>query len=379
MKVDPFATATTDANHVPKVVEQNNEGAAGSGGDEAAKLAAEEAAKSAITGKSADEIKPITADSIFGEEFKDKSFDDVKVEFQTRGEKLSKAESELAEARSKKPAYFDTEVAEWDAWLANGGVKDHGLFSKIKSLDSNTLDDIDAIITKQVIENPAFKGMEDRLKKEIVDKYQLEITEENKLTEEDIRFNRAKITSDAHKAKEFLGGLKSKLQVQQVDPESATKMAQKNKEAWAPIIDKVAAELKTIPIKIPKRDEEGKIKKDEKGNDILETYAEFQVPEHLQAEYKSLFQSKAETFGGTDEKSEGQLRSVMINKFCIEKLPYIVSHALQHQQTELQKEYDKKYGGKGVKEPGGNPNQSGATSSKEKMNEFTKTINASPN
>lgn len=364
----PFTQASTDENHIPKHLQSPE-----NTGKTPEQIAAEEAAKAASAAANTDENTP---EKIFGEEYKEKKWEDVKTDFHSSRQKLADYETKMKELSEKQPEFADPVVAEYNAWIKNGGDKDFAVFSAIRSLDGNTLDEIDAIVTQRVIENPKFKGLEAQLKQELITQYQLESTTENPLTEDQIKFNRAKIGSEADKAKEFLSGLKSKMQVQQPDPEAATKAIQKQKEAWTPIIEKVFKDFKSVPIALPKKDEQGKIVKDDKGNVSFDEFEQYQVPDHLQARYKELYTENVHAFGSVNEKSEQSLKAALYNKFIVDNMPYMIDHALQKQKVELDAFYEKKYGGGFVpKGPGGNPN-AGSKSTKETMTKFQQTINA---
>lgn len=362
---NPFEQAISDPDYVPKSVESN-------GGSSSPTEAEIEAAKAAEAQKS----NIPTPDVVFGEEYKDRKWEDVKTVFDEKTQKLSEYEAELAELKTKKPNYSKPEVAEWDAWLGNGGIEDYGIFTKIKTLDADSLDHIDALVTKRLIENPEFRGMESQIKKEYIDKYNLESTEEKPLTDEQIKFNQAKIAVEGKEAKQFLSGLKSKLQVQQPDPEAKTKSIEKKKSDWMPIIDQVFGELKTVKIPVLKKDGTGKTVKDDKGNDMIESLADFQVPEHLQAKLKNEYQSEVEKFPNVDAKSAELLKASALNRIVVDNLPYIVSSALQQKETELHDFYQKKYGGQVLKQPGASGGQPPSESNKDTMENYRKTVHS---
>lgn len=321
-----------------------------------------------------------TPDKIFGESWAGKKWEDVKSDYDTRVQKVSEYEKLIEDQKNKRPEYANEDVEAFDAWVRNGGSSDVNVFSRVRTVDVTKLDGIDAIITQKVIEHPQFRGMEGQLKQELIDQYNLVSTDEKPLTDEQIAFNKAKLEVEASKSKEYLSGLKGKMQIQRADPAEQQKAFEEAKvkhiQGWTPVIDKVFADFKSIPISIPKVGDSGKIEKDDKGNVVFENLGEYPVPEHLQKQYKDLFAADVAKFPVLDANSESRLRQSAINRFKVENDAYIMAHALDKQRTSLIEEYDKKYGGAGTLPPPGpkgGPNNNNLSTA-EQHNTFRTTV-----
>lgn len=293
-----------------------------------------------------------TPDTIFGEEWKDKKWDDVKADYQTKAQRLAELEKENTEIKGRSPQFADPEIAEYNAWVANGGQKDYGIFSMVRSVDSAALDGVDAIVAQKVIENPNFKGFEPQLKQEIIDQYQLESTDDRPLTDEQIKFNRAKLKVEETKAKEYLTGLKGKMQVKAADPEAATKAAAARADSWAPVVDKTLSDIQKLAIPILKVGAEGKNVKDDKGHDVFDNFGEYSLPEHLKGKYKDIAMQVLSTIDVND-KTAKELPAFLKMRMVIDNLPYIVSHVADVTRKQVIDEYDKRYGGAGAPPPPG--------------------------
>lgn len=301
-------------------------------------------------------VDTVAPHTIFGDEYKDKKWDDVKSEYQSLRQKTTEYEKQIEAAKNTKPSYANDEVAAYDAWVRNQGG-DLATFSLLRTSDIDKMDGIEAIVAQRVIENPQFKGHEARLRKQIVDQFKLVSTEENPLTDEDISFNKATLEGEAVKSKGFLNGLKTKMAVQAVDPEVEKQRYadeyKKHIDGWNPVINRVFDNFKTVPLEIVKRDETGKNIKDASGQDVYESVGEYVVPEHLQKKYRDLFSAEVGKFPALSADSESRLQASLQSRFKVDNQPYLLTFALDQERTKLIDEYDKKYGG------GARPNEPG--------------------
>lgn len=293
-----------------------------------------------------DAPKQVLPHEIFGEDFKDKDWAHVKSVLDERNEKLTTLEKEKAELAARQPDYADPEVAEYNAWIKNGGIKNHNIFTRVKNAGAE-MSDIDAVITQRVLENPAFIGSEDLLKEEILSELPIVSTAENPLTEAQIKFNQAKITDKAIKAREYLKTQQDKLQVP-VAPAAVDNSAviAKRKENWSAATDQMFSKIKSVPLHTV-------VKKDG-GKEEFVKVLDYQVPENLVPQYKERLVTLFSNYGDVDENTLKQLHGEFQKGFISENYPYMLAQALEQQRTQLEEEYDKKYGG-GLtpKPPGG--------------------------
>lgn len=318
----------------------------------------------------------VTPFELLGEDtYKEKDWNYVKEDLKTKNQLLTEKEKQIAELASRKPEFASPEVESWNAWLTNGGDPDYSIFSRVRQVEADKLDDIDAIIAHRIIQNPEFKGMEVQLKQELIDEYKLESTDERPLTPEQVQFNKAKIAVRGKESKDFLSGLKAKMQISLPDPSIANAAIEKRKEAWTPVINQVFDNFKSISIPVLKKDEAGNVVKDEAGNVVFEKLADFQVPENLQAQYKAIFTTASEKFPEISEKSAQNLLATAQKEFIFENLPHLISHAVQVREAAVREELDKKYNGAAVlKEPGA-VNRNVNSSDQETMTAFKRTVN----
>lgn len=321
----------------------------------------------------------ITPDLVLGEEWREKKWEDVKSDYQTKKERLDILEKENAEIKGRSPQFADPEIAEYNAWVSNGGIKDYAAFKLIKNVETSTLDSVDAIIAQRIIQNPEYKGLEGMLKREIVEKYKLVSTEDDPLSEEQITFNKAKLDIEAKGAKEFLSGEKVKMHVQVPDPEAQAKVTAKRVESWNPIVDKTLSDIKSIPIPFLKIGEEGKTVKDDKGQDVIDSFGDYPIPDHLKGRYKEMAMQVLSS-ADVNEQMAKELPGFLQMKMIVDNLPYIISHVTQVTEKRLIDEYDKKYGGAGqLPPPGAKGNPGGTPSSNaEQFNSFRNTISNNP-
>jgi len=282
---------------------------------------------------------------VLGEEFKEKKWEDVATDYRTKAERLSALEKDLEAAKQASPQYANDTVAAYDAWIKNGGVDDFRVFGVIKNFKED-MDNIEALIAKQIIENPHFVGFEDMLKEQLVQQYKIEATEENGLSDKQVEFNKALLTSDASKAKQFLAEQKGKLQVTQA-PSTAPnpELIAKRKTDWSMATSKVLAAAKSLSIPVAKV--EGDSTK-------FEDFMNFQVPDAVISKYEKEFSDAYASFTDVSEESVNQLRGQAYQRMIAENLPFIVKAAIDKKEAELIEAYDKKYAGYVLKDPGGN-------------------------
>lgn len=290
---------------------------------------------------------------VFGEPFKDKGWVDVKSDYEARVKRAQELESELAEVQSRVPEFADPEIAQYNSWVKNGGIKDYSLFSRIKSVGTET-SDIDALVLKRIAENPSFIGMESRLKADILKDFPIEGTVENPLSDEDIAFNKAKISAQAQEARQYLNTLQSKLQVPAaVTPTDKAALVEKRKGDWSAATETMFSQLNTIPL-------QRMVKEGDK--EKLEKVLDYQIPDHL---IQAAKQRVIEYFPNHADVSPEILKTVqasVMQSLVFENLPHILNTVLDAERARWQEEADKLYGG-GIlpKSPGGVGNAVGPT------------------
>ena len=289
--------------------------------------------------------EPVTVNpwDVFGDEYKEKKWDDVKSDYLTKAERLSVLEKELEAAKQASPKYANETVAAYDAWVKNGGVDDFRVFGVVKNFKDD-MDNIDALVAKQIIENPHFVGFEDMLKEKLIEEYKIEATEENGLSEKQVEFNKAQLSSEALKAKQFLSEQKGKLQVTQAPNNALTEEnLAKRKTDWGMATSKVLSTAKSLSIPVAKVD--GDATK-------FEDFMNFQVPETIINKYQQEFTDAYASFTDVSEEAVNQLKGQAYQRMIAENLPFIIKAAIDKKEAEMTEAYDKKYAGYVLKDPG---------------------------
>lgn len=292
--------------------------------------------------------EPIQVDlSVFGENFKDKKIDDVAGEFKSMTARIQEYENKIKEIETRSPQYADVEVAEYDAWIKNGGTKDYSVFKQIQSFTeetAKTMDAIDKIVLKTVIEEPSYKGYEQKLKQKLIDQYGIEANEINGLDEETVRFNKVKLERDAKDAEKFVLEQKSKLKVEGQAPINQNELIEKRKPIWKQVADNASTLLSKIPIPMTVS---------ENGQSKIEKLTDFEVPQELVDEYRNQIVEVYSKYG--DATPEMQQTAILQaqRELVYSNLPKIVNHVADVVRKQVIDEYDKKYGGGNHPKPPG--------------------------
>lgn len=285
--------------------------------------------------------KPPLPSDLLGEEYKEvESWDDIK----GRLKKTADIEAEFEALKNKRPQYANETIAQYDNWVKNGGVDDFAVFSMIKGLKED-IDDVDALVTKEILENPELSKYSDLLRQRILDKYGVEATEDNGLTPEQVLFNKASLSKDAKTAKSFIKEQTAKMQV----PASAVaqndeEVIAKRKNDWSAATEQVLSKITEVNIPTVKKDGD---------KDVIDVAIKYQVPENVRKQYQERFVEIFSRVGDVTPETQKQMENEFKADFILNNLPYIISAALSHKEAELTELYDKKYAGYVLKDPGG--------------------------
>jgi hypothetical protein len=279
---------------------------------------------------------------IFGDEFKDKKWEDVK----TVISRVPDLEKEVETLKGKQPEYANQTIAQYDNWVKNGGVDDFGVFNMVKNIKED-IDDVDALVAKEILENPEYAKFQSQVKQRIIEKYNIEATEENGLTEEQVLFNKASLSKDAKSAKTFITQQLEKMQVPQspAKPNNEEVIA-KRKVDWTAATEQSLSKITKVGIPYVKKDGD---------KETIETLMEYQIPENIRKQAQEQFVEIFSRVGDATPENIKQLENEFKADFILKNLPYIVSAAVSKKEAELTEAYDKKYAGMVVKDPGGSP------------------------
>lgn len=294
---------------------------------------------------SAEGSKEIAPMDVFGEEFKDKGWDDVKTDYSERVKRERELSEQLAEASNREPEFADPEVAEYNAWIKNGGNKDYNLFQRIKTVGQETTD-IDALVLQKIVENPMYIGHEAKIKSEILKSTPIDKEQDSDLSDEDIAFNRAKIAEQATKAREYLKLQQDKLKLPSAVAKTnkAEVVAQRTQD-WTAKVDPMLSEIKTIPLQRMVKDGE---------KEKLEKVADYQLPDHVLQSYKKQVLDYFPNHIDATPEAITAAKSNALRVAVFENLPYIISAAIDAEKLKWEEEAQKIYGGGvNLKSPGG--------------------------
>jgi len=269
---------------------------------------------------------------IFGDDYQD--WEKVKTEIPAKLQRFSDMEKQLESLKSIE--YADTDVEGYNQWIKSTGVKSYSAYDRFKNSDS--LDGVDALVAKQLIENPELIGSEDRLRAKLLADYKLD---PELFSAEEVKFNTIQAKKDFESAKSFLTGIKDKMKVIPSDPEAKKEASKKKHEAW---LGQIGKSLEAFDkMSIPVAGAENKI----------ETLSDYAVKPEIK---QRIVESLAHTFSGVEmnEENAKYIEPQFVRQFVYENLPYIIKHATDIKEAQLRKEYDERYGG-GLtpKSPGG--------------------------
>ena len=175
-------------------------------------------------------------------------------------EGLRRTKQELEEKLATKPKsnFVSDEVALYNEFVRETGVKDYGVFSRINGVDPANMDDMDALVTRHILQNPQLAGKEPQVRKLFEKKYNLD---PDQVDEDELELNKLELSSDAHAAKRQLTEVKGKLKVPdpEPEPEKPKELTPEEKaslqKGWGNVGSKVSETLSKLQVPIKGRDE----------------------------------------------------------------------------------------------------------------------------
>lgn len=296
-------------------------------------------------------LQDIDLSQHFGDEYKGKNIEEVADGYKALKSKQEEFERLYNESKEKGLEYGSETSALYDSWIKGGGNEDFRIFSIVKNFDKDKIEDIDALVAKEVLENPNYVGFEEMLKEKLIERYQIEATEYNELTDKQVEFNKARLAHDASKAKEYLLSEREKLQVKQAPTKGLTEeQLAKRKSDWELATSNVFTNAKSISIPIAVTED---------GKTSFNNYINFQVPENVITKLQKDFTDAYSSFSDANDDIVGQMKGQVYQRIIAENLPYIIKSAIDKKEAELIEEYDKKYSGGVLKSQGGSSRQLG--------------------
>lgn len=290
--------------------------------------------------------KTILPHEVFGDDYKDKDWaatgEDVKAKLQ----KVSEYETEIEKLRSTPPSFASDTVAKYDAWVRNGGIEDFSIFNVVSGFKPE-MNDIDALVAKRIIENPKLLGSEKYIKEGILKQYPTTDEDGNPLDAGQVSYNQGLLAGEAVEAKKFIQSQAAKMQVQQsAAPVNKEELLATRTTAWTSAGEQLSAKLKTIPVSIP-------VEKD--GKTVDEKILDFAISEaEVTAEVKELAQFYSKHVD-VNQQTLIEMEIQAKQNILLKKIPLIIKAALDGQRATIVDEYDKKYAGAVLPDPGSAP------------------------
>jgi hypothetical protein len=160
---------------------------------------------------------------IFGDRFK--TVDEAKnaniVGLIDEVEGLRQAKTDLETKLESKPKtnFANDEVALYNEFVKETGTHDYGVFNKINSAEVATMEPMEALITKYVLDHPEQSGKEPQIRKYFEKKYNVD---PEQVDDAELEVNKLPMVADGATAKKALQELKDKLKVPEIADDPST-------------------------------------------------------------------------------------------------------------------------------------------------------------
>ena len=273
---------------------------------------------------------------IFGDRFK--TVDEVKQanivgqleELQNLRQVKTDLESKLAV--KPKTNFADDEVALYNEFVRETGIKNYSVFSKINTVDIANMDPMDALIAKTILATPSLAGKEEQIRKHFEKKYNVD---PESVDESELAVNKIGLESDANSAKKELQTLKDKLKVPEPQPEPEKPKVPTPEEkaelqkGWTKVGDeasKMLAKL-NVPIKGAKDPLLSYELSEDEIKDTRKAIIDYAVENHMEL----------------NENNVKVISSLVYNQLMLNKLPDIVHSVFEKARQMTEKDVHAMY------------------------------------
>jgi hypothetical protein len=172
------------------------------------------------------------------EDFKKANIPEALKELPTLRQKVQ----ELTDSLAKKPkhAFASDDIAKFNEFARETGIKDAGVFNKLNATDVANMDPMDALILQRIIDDPTLAGKEPQVRRSLERRYNVDSKKvtAGDLTQEELDDNLLEVNSDGNKTKTKLQELKGKIKM----PDIPAELPPAGKAKWTPEIEKVQKE-----------------------------------------------------------------------------------------------------------------------------------------
>ena len=241
---------------------------------------------------------------------------------------LREEKTALEEKLAAKPKtnFANDEVALYNEFVKETGTHDYGVFNKINSADLATLEPMEALITKYVLDHPEQSGKEPQIRKYFEKKYNVD---PEQVDDAELEVNKLPMVADGATAKKELQVLKDKLKVPEIadDPSTPKELTPEAKatleSGWSNVGQQVSTAL--AKLKVPIKD--GK-----------EALLDYEISESEQKEITEFVKGYAvENQMELNETNAKTISTMVYNQLMINKLPEIV-HSVFEKARSLTEE-----------------------------------------
>ena len=172
-------------------------------------------------------------------------------------EELRDANATLkTQAENPVAGFVNDDVAKFNQFVKDTGTNDYVMFDKLNKANLENMDSMDALVLKQIIDNPKLIGQETRVKKMLVKKYNInpDDVKDEKLSQDDFELNQLNMEAEAGKAQKGLVELKGKIRmpekpeppVQTIKPPTKEEL-ELNREKWGTVSGVMFDAVKELP------------------------------------------------------------------------------------------------------------------------------------
>lgn len=200
------------------------------------------------------------------EDFKKANIPEALKELPTLRQKVQ----ELSDSLAKKPkhAFASDDIAKFNEFARETGIKDVGVFTKLNSTEVVNMDAMDALVLQRIIDDPSLAGKEPQVRRMLEKRYNVDSSkidpkkvESGDLTEEqlaqnklDYEDNMLEVASEGRKAKTKILDLKAKIKMPEPSEEPQGKkrwtpeVEAVQKASWQKVSEKIGEVFAKIPI-----------------------------------------------------------------------------------------------------------------------------------
>ena len=243
-------------------------------------------------------------------------------------ESLRQAKTELESKLDLKPKtnFANDEVALFNEFVKETGTRDFGVFRKINSAEVATMDSMEALVTKYVLDHPEQSGKEPQIRKYFEKKYNVD---PETVDDADLEVNRLGLDADGASAKKALQEVKDKLKIPEpsTEPSASKELTPEEKTTLQTGWNKVGQQVSTALAKLKVPIKNGK-----------EPLLDYEISEAEQKEITEFVQNYAvENQMELDETNVRTVSTMVYNQLMINKLPEIV-HSVFEKARSLTEE-----------------------------------------